>query len=102
MYDSKILLTELVPFSCPQDCLQCAEDFNEAVTECQNQEETSTLECIEYVLNTFSDCLLCLCELIGTIGGVDIDGCDPTYTPPPTLFPPLPTLFPPAVKVKEE
>ena len=83
-----------------QDCAQCAEDFNAAVSECQSS-ETNVLECVEFVLVAFSDCLLCLCDLIGTIGGISIDGCDPTHTPKPTLLPPLPTLFPPGVKKED-
>ena len=35
------------------------------------------LECVETVLVTSSNCLVCVCDVLGILGGADSSVCDP-------------------------
>ncbi|TRY78557.1 hypothetical protein TCAL_11694 [Tigriopus californicus] len=60
------------------DCATCAVDIDLAIKAC-NDDDNSTLLCVENILGTVSDCLVCICEIAGAIGNEPITGCDPDY-----------------------
>lgn len=41
-------------------------------------DDSLILPCVEYVLGALSDCIICICDILGEIYDVPIDGCDPT------------------------
>merc|ERR1740122_791970 len=51
-----------------------------ALEDCSIDDTASTheiLECVETVLVTSSDCLVCVCDVLGILGGADSSVCDP-------------------------
>merc|ERR1739844_759083 len=62
------------------DCTKCYNDILLAIEDCSIDDTASTheiLECVETVLVTSSDCLVCVCDVLGILGGADSSVCDP-------------------------
>ena len=63
-----------------QDCTKCYNDILLAIEDCSIDDTASTheiLECVETVLVTSSNCLLCVYDVLGILGGADSSVCDP-------------------------
>ena len=63
-----------------QDCTKCYNDILLAIEDCSIDDTASTheiLECVETVLVTSSECLVCVCDVLGILGGADSSVCDP-------------------------
>merc|ERR1739844_483840 len=62
------------------DCTKCYNDILLAIEDCSIDDTASTheiLECVETVLVTSSECLVCVCDVLGILGGADSSVCDP-------------------------
>jgi len=59
--------------------LKCYNDVLAAIEDCGNlgDDTNEILVCVETILATSADCLVCICDIIGIIGGVDSASCDP-------------------------
>jgi len=61
------------------DCTKCYNDVLSAIEDCtiDGQDTHEILVCVETVLETSADCLVCVCDVLGILGGVDASACDP-------------------------
>merc|ERR1711910_169325 len=52
---------------------------NDPITDCtiEGQETHEILVCVETVLSTTADCITCICDVLGILGGADSSACDP-------------------------
>merc|ERR1711936_982603 len=60
------------------DCEYCAEDINKAIADCDDippDDQHALYRCIEDGLIAAADCIVCICEMMGIIAGVDIEPC---------------------------
>ena len=51
-----------------------------AIEDCtiEGQETHEILVCVETVLETTADCVTCICDVLGILGGADSSACDPS------------------------
>merc|ERR1712018_231759 len=61
------------------DCTKCYNDVLAAIEDCtiDGQETHEILVCVETVLTTTADCITCVCDVLGILGGADSSACDP-------------------------
>merc|ERR1719273_1093908 len=61
------------------DCTKCYNDILTAIEDCtiDGQDTHEILVCVETVLETSADCLVCVCDVLGILGGADASACDP-------------------------
>merc|ERR1712193_225829 len=61
------------------DCTKCYNDVLSAIEDCtiDGQETHEILVCVETVLSTTADCITCICDVLGILGGADSSACDP-------------------------
>merc|ERR1712156_437498 len=61
------------------DCTKCYNDVLAAIKDCtiDGQETHEILVCVETVLSTTADCITCVCDVLGILGGADSSACDP-------------------------
>merc|ERR1712088_449847 len=61
------------------DCTKCYNDILTAIEDCtiDGQDTHEILVCVETVLETSADCLVCVCDVLGILGGADAAACDP-------------------------
>ena len=71
--------TNLNLFFIFKDCTKCYNDVLSAIEDCtiDGQDTHEILVCVETVLETSADCLVCVCDVLGILGGVDASACDP-------------------------
>merc|ERR1712241_1562522 len=62
------------------DCTKCYNDILTAIEDCtiDGQDTHEILVCVETVLETSADCLVCVCDVLGILGGADASACDPS------------------------
>merc|ERR1711973_456176 len=62
------------------DCTKCYNDVLKAIEDCDvdGQDTHEILVCVETVLETSADCIVCICDVLGILGGADSSACDPT------------------------
>merc|ERR1739846_37047 len=62
------------------DCTKCYNDILGAIEDCtiEGQETHEILVCVETVLETIADCVTCICDVLGILGGADSSACDPS------------------------
>ncbi len=62
-----------------QDCTVCYNDVMSAIDHCSNLagDTNEIMACVESIIATSADCLVCICDVLGIIGGADISACDP-------------------------
>ena len=41
------------------------------------EDTDAILKCVESVLESSADCLVCVCDILGILGGADASACDP-------------------------
>merc|ERR1712226_1248911 len=61
-----------------RDCMHCATDINKAVEDCADippDDEHALLKCIEDAMISAADCIGCICEILMTIYGMDLEPC---------------------------
>ena len=64
-----------------QDCLSCAGDISKAVEDCADippDDEHALLQCIEDALVSAADCIVCICDILASIYGMDLEPCHGT------------------------
>ena len=76
----RILHKDFPPFPIffSKDCEYCAEDINKAIADCDDippDDQHALYRCIEDGLIAAADCIVCICEMMGIIAGVDIEPC---------------------------
>merc|ERR1712038_1220087 len=61
------------------DCTKCYNDVLSAIEDCtiDGQDPHEILVCVGTVLETSADCLVCVCDVLGILGGADSSACDP-------------------------
>merc|ERR1712038_2020460 len=61
------------------DCMTCYNDVQSAIDHCGNVSDdvNEILACVESVLATSADCIVCICDIIAILGGADSSACDP-------------------------
>ena len=58
--------------------MHCATDINKAVEDCADippDDEHALLKCIEDAMISAADCIGCICEILMTIYGMDLEPC---------------------------
>ena len=55
------------------DCADCAAEISDAVDACvaASEGQGTDIRCVELVLGATSQCVLCVCDVVASIGGVD-------------------------------
>lgn len=51
-----------------------------AIDHCQGLNEGDTNEimaCVESILASSADCIVCICDILGILGGADVSACNP-------------------------
>jgi len=65
-----------------RDCLSCAGDISKAVEDCADippDDEHALLQCIEDALVSAADCIVCICDILASIYGMDLEPCHGTF-----------------------
>ena len=58
--------------------MHCATDINKAVEDCADippDDQHALLKCIEDAMISAADCIGCICEILMTIYGMDLEPC---------------------------
>ncbi len=59
--------------------MACVTEIVDAVNQCDTSETTDEIvRCVELVLGATSDCIVCICDVLGALAGDDdLSDCDP-------------------------
>ena len=62
-----------------KDCTTCYNDVMSAIDHCGNlsNDTNEIIACVESILATLADCIVCVCDILGILGGADSSACDP-------------------------